>query len=188
MGIRFWRLIGVFLLSFAAPWPCIAAPAAGGYKVQPGDILTISVWKQTNLQSDALVRPDGGLSFPLVGNLQAAGKTIPEIQKEIVKRLQKYIPDPVVSVALKQVVGNMVYVIGQVNKAGQFLMNSPIDVMQALSMAGGMTPYAADNKIKILRRVKGKMTAIPFAYGDVEKGENLSQDILLKSGDVVVVP
>ena len=138
---------GVFLLFtilLQLPFTANSAPAPaiehkGGYEVQPGDILTISVWKEKSLQGDVLVRPDGGLSFPLVGNLQAAGKTIPEIQSEIDPRLVKYIPDPVVSVAVKQIVGNVVYVIGKVNKPGQFVMTSQIDVMQALSLAGGMT-------------------------------------------------
>ncbi|MGA7800520.1 MAG: polysaccharide biosynthesis/export family protein [Gammaproteobacteria bacterium] len=189
MRIRCWALLGFFLLSFTAFAPGIAAAANGnGYAVQPGDILTISVWKEKDLQGDVLVRPDGGLSFPLVGNLQAAGRTVPEIQKEISHRLVKYIPDPVVSVAVKQIVGNAVYVIGKVNKPGQFVMTSKIDVVQALSLAAGMTPYASVNNIKILRRENGKLTAIPFEYGDIEKGENLSQDIILKSGDVVVVP
>jgi len=191
MRIRFWHLMGMLLLSFMVPLPGMAATASGhanGYAVQPGDILTISVWKEKSLQGDALVRPDGGLSFPLVGNLQAAGKTVPEIQKEIAHRLVKYIPDPVVSVAVKQIVGNAVYVIGKVNKPGQFVMTSQIDVMQALSLAGGMTPYASVNNIKILRRNNGKLKAIPFEYGEVESGDNLSQDIELRSGDVVVVP
>lgn len=190
------RRAGVFLLftillqlPFAAnSAPPPAAAHKGGYEVQPGDILTISVWKEKSLQGDVLVRPDGGLSFPLVGNLQAAGKTIPEIQSEIDHRLVKYIPDPVVSVAVKQIVGNAVYVIGKVNKPGQFVMTSRIDVMQALSLAGGMTPYASVNNIKILRREHGKLKAIPFEYGDVESGDDLSQDIELRSGDVVVVP
>jgi len=191
MHIRFSCLIGMLLFSFMAPWPSIAASAgttSSGYAVQSGDILTISVWKEKDLQGDVLVRPDGGLSFPLVGNLQAAGKTVPEIQKEITHRLVKYIPDPVVSVAVKHIVGNVVYVIGKVNKPGQFVMTSKIDIVQALSMAGGMTPYASVNSIKVLRRENGKLKAIPFEYGDIEKGENLSQDIILKSGDVVVVP
>ncbi|HKJ76479.1 MAG TPA: polysaccharide biosynthesis/export family protein [Gammaproteobacteria bacterium] len=178
----------MFLLLVAAGGASAWAASEPAYHVHPGDVLTISVWNEKDLQGDTLVRPDGGLSFPLVGNLQAAGKTIPQIQKEVASKLSKFIPDPSVTVALKQNNGNLVYVIGQVNKPGQYPVNRYVDVVQALSMAGGMTPYAATGKIKILRRENGKVTAIHFDYGEVEKGENLKQDIVLQSGDVVLVP
>ncbi len=97
-------------------------------------------------------------------------------------------PDPVVTVSLQQLSGNKVYVIGQVNRPGEFAANSYMDVVQALSVAGGMTPYAAANKIKILRRQNGNLTAISFKYGEIEKGDNLQQNIILESGDVVIVP
>ncbi len=177
----------VFLVVLLAPLTAQAAPP-GGYQVQPGDVLEISVWKEVDLQKQVLVRPDGGLSFPLVGDLQAAGKTIPEITDEIAGRLAKYIPDPVVTVSVAELRGNKVYVIGQVQRPGEFPALSYLDVVQALAMAGGMTPYAAANKIRILRRVDGKLKAIPFRYGDIEKGENLGQNIILQARDVVVVP
>ena len=84
--------------------------------------------------------------------------------------------------------GNKIYVIGKVANPGEFVANRYMDIVQALSVAGGMTPYASANKIKILRRENGKMRAIPFRYGDIEKGENLEQNIILQSGDVVLVP
>jgi len=158
------------------------------YRIQPGDMLEVSVWKEESLLRQVLVRPDGGLSFPLVGNVQAAGKSIPELQSLITEKLTKYIPDPVVTVAIQKLDGNKVYVIGQVVRPGEFVANRYMDVVQALSVAGGMTPYAADNKIKVLRRENGKLKAIPFRYGDIEKGEDLEQNIMLQSGDVVLVP
>ena len=158
------------------------------YLIQPGDILTISVWKEKDLEADTLVLPDGTLSFPLVGDIRAAGRTVPQVRQAIVTRLAKYMPSPVVTVAIKQIQGNVIYVIGDVNKPGAFIANSYIDVMQALSLAGGMTPFASDNSIKILRRVNGRETAIRFKYGQVEDGEHLAQNIVLQAGDVVVVP
>ena len=162
--------------------------ATPAYLIQPGDILTISVWKEKDLQADMLVLPDGTLSFPLVGDIHAAGRTVPQVREEVVARLAKYMPSPVVTVAVKQIQGNVIYVIGDVNKPGAFVANSYLNVMQALSMAGGMTPFAADNSIQILRRVNGKETAIRFKYGQVEDGEHLAQNIVLQAGDVVVVP
>ncbi len=158
------------------------------YIVQPGDVLTIAVWKEKDLQADVTVRPDGGLDFPLVGNIPASGKTVEQLRKEITTKLAKYVPDPVVTVLLKQSLGYQIFVIGKVNKPGNFPAMRNIDVMQALSMAGGLTPFASENKIKILRRVNGELKALPFKYSKVEKGENLEQNIILQGGDVVVVP
>ena len=160
-----------------------------GYKVNPGDILEINVWKEEGLQQDVLVSPDGGISFPLVGSFSAHNLTLDEIEKAITEKLRHYISDLVVTVSAKQLLGNKVYVIGQVNKPGEYIVNSYVDVMQALSMAGGMTPYASVNNIIILRRdKKGKQRAIEFEYGDLEDGDNLQQNIMLQVGDVVVVP
>jgi polysaccharide export outer membrane protein len=161
---------------------------ADAYTIQPGDVLEISVWKEETMLRTVLVRPDGGLSYPLVGELQAAGKSISELQALVTERLTKYIPDPVVTVSTQQLSGNKIYVVGRVNRPGEFTANRYMDVVQALSLAGGMTPYAANNKIKVLRREDGKLTAIPFKYGEIEKGENLEQNIILQSGDVVLVP
>jgi polysaccharide export outer membrane protein len=163
-------------------------PVDDAYRIQPGDVLEISVWKEESLLREVLIRPDGGMSFPLAGDVQAAGKSIEELRAVVSERLAKYIPDPVVTVSTQQLNGNKVYVIGKVQRPGEFVANRYMDVVQALSVAGGMTPYAAANKIKILRRSNGKLTAIPFKYGDIEKGENLGQNIILQSGDVVLVP
>jgi polysaccharide export outer membrane protein len=158
------------------------------YAIQPGDILTISVWKEPDLQAELLVRPDGGLSFPLAGELQAKGKSVEQLQLQLTEKLKKYIPDPVVTVAVKLIGGNRIYVLGKVNRPGEYPLYRPLDVMQVLSLAGGTTPFAAVNEIKVLRRDAGKQTAIGFRYGDVEKGKALEQNLLLKSGDTVVVP
>ncbi|MES2365072.1 MAG: polysaccharide biosynthesis/export family protein [Pseudomonadota bacterium] len=168
-----------------------ATPQAGadkGYKIGAGDVLEISVWKEDTLKKEVLVRPDGGVSFPLVGDMHVAGETAEQLQQEITKKLDKYIPDAVVSVALLKVKSNTIYVIGKVNKPGDYVAGSYIDVMQALSMAGGLTPFAAENDIKVLRRGEHGEVALPFQYARVKKGEHLEQNILLKGGDVVVVP
>jgi polysaccharide export outer membrane protein len=165
-----------------------ATSDAEGYAIQPGDLLEVSVWKEEDMQRDVVVRPDGGMSFPLVGDMKVAGRTVDQVREEITSRLTKYIPDPVVTVAAKQISGNTVYVIGKVNRPGAFPVTRYIDILQALSLAGGMTPYAATGKIKVLRRAGGKLKAIPFSYADAEKGDNLEQNIVLQSGDLVLVP
>ena len=175
------------VLAAAAPAATVAEPRPT-YTVQPGDTLTVSVWNEKELQADVLVRPDGGLSFPLAGDIQGSGRTVDDIRQLIEKGLKRFIPNPAVSVAVKQIGGNFIYVIGKVNRPGQFSFSKPLDVMQALALAGGATPYAALDDIRILQRDATGIHAIAFHYNEVEKGRNLEQDVLLRSGDTVVVP
>lgn len=158
------------------------------YRIGPEDVLDISVWKEDGLQKEVVVRPDGGISFPLAGDLDAAGKTAEELQVAIAKRIRKYIPDAVVTVSLSKISGYRVYVLGKVNNPGQFVVGRYVDVMQALTLAGGLTPYASGNDIKIIRREGNKEAVFPFRYSKVRDGEELQRNILLQSGDVVVVP
>ena len=159
-----------------------------GYIVKPGDVLEISVWKEPDLQRQVLVRPDGAFSFPLVGQVDARGKTVMDLNKIVSERLGRYIADAVVTISVQQINGNNIYVLGQVNKPGEFIVNPSVNVMQALSMAGGMTPFAASNDITVLRGQGKAQTATPFRYADVVRGRNLEQNIELVAGDIVVVP
>jgi len=160
----------------------------GGYRVGPEDVLEISVWREDALKKEALVRPDGGLSYPLIGDLHAAGKSINEIREEIAKRLEKFIPDPVVSVTVLKVGSQRVYVVGKVNKPGEFLVGRYVDVLQALSMAGGLTQFADSNEIRVMRRDGERQLVLPFEYGRVTRGQKLEQNVQLRGGDVIVVP
>jgi len=188
---RLWQVCGpalVFSVLFTGVAHAAAAPDQA-YLVQPGDTLAIAVWKEPDLNGAAvLVRPDGTFSFPLVGQGDARGKSVADLQLIVTERLKKYISDPVVTVSVAEIKGNKVYVIGQVTKPGEFIVNPRVDVMQALSMAAGTTPFASLNNIIILRRTGGTQTALPFHYGDVAKGKDLQQNIELQSGDIVVVP
>ena len=159
-----------------------------GYRLGPEDIMMVSVWKDEQLTREVVVRPDGMFSFPLVGDIQAEDRTVEDIRGDLVKRLTKYIPNPNVSVAVTKVVSYKVYVVGRVNKPGEYLIGHYTDVLQALSLAGGLTPFAAENDIKVMRRARGEQYAIPFRYGDVRKGRDLEQNIILRRGDVVMVP
>jgi polysaccharide export outer membrane protein len=172
--------------AFAADRPIPTPP--DGYKLRPGDVLQVSVWKETDLQGEVLIRPDGGMSFALAGELEAAGHTVAELTSMLETRIRKFIPDAVVTVAVKTAGGNRVYVIGKVNRPGDFPLTGPIDVMQALSLAGGATPFADTNGIRILRRDGEHETSIHFRYNDIARGHRLDQNILLQNGDTVVVP
>lgn len=165
-----------------------STPGDPEYRVGPEDVVQVSVWKDEQLTREVVVRPDGVFSFPLVGDIQAEDRTVEEIRSDLVKRLTKYIPNPNVSVAVMKIVSYKVYVVGRVNKPGEYLVGHYTDVLQALSLAGGLTPFAAENDIKVMRRVRGEQQTIPFRYGDLRKGKDLEQNIILQRGDVVMVP
>lgn len=196
--MRAYFLHGLMLLPLLFLASCASTPSATddivvpphgtGYTIQPGDLLEVSVWKEKDLQRELLVRPDGGISFPLIGDVDVRGKTVSQLSDDIGKRLSRYIPDANVTVVVRQTAGHKFYVVGKVNRPGEFAAIRPINVMQALSMAGGLTPFAAGRSIVILRRVNDTEIAIPFRYGQVESGNRLEQNITLQSGDVVVVP
>lgn len=175
-------LLSLFALLFSG-----SAIAETEYTLQPGDILEISVWKEPDLQREVLILPDGGLSFPLVGSLSTTNRSVGNLTAEITKKLSKYIPDPVVTVSARQLLGNRIYVLGKVNRPGEFPVSRNVDVLQALSMAGGMNPYAQGDSIQVLRREKGVQRSIPFQYEEAEEGD-LEQNIVLKAGDIVLVP
>ena len=181
-------LTTIFLLSQSLQIAFAETTGSDAYKIQPGDVLEVSVWNEEGLIRTVLVRPDGGMSFPLVGDLQAAGESVESLSETITERLSKYIPDPVVTVSMQQLSGNKIYVVGKVARPGEYVANSYVDVVQAIAMAGGMTTFAAVNKIKIVRRMGEKLEAYSFRFSDIEDGENLEQNIILRSGDIVVVP
>lgn len=158
------------------------------YTINPGDLLEISVWKEPDLQRQVLVRPDGAFSFPLSGDILAEGRTVDAVRQELTNQLQAYIPDLVVTVTVAEIRGNKIFVFGQVKTPGEFIVNPRVDVIQALSIAGGVTPFAQLNDIKILRRRNGVQTILQFRYNDIIKGQKLEQNILLEVGDIVLVP
>ncbi len=169
--------------------PPAAQVIADSYRLQPGDVLEISVWKEESLKREVLVRSDGGLSFPLAGDISVSGLTPDDVRHELESRLGKFIPDVTVSVAVQQINGNQVFIVGRVNRPGVYKFDRPVDVMQALSLAGGATEFAGVDAIRILRRAAdGRQHTFDFAYSDVARGRRLDQNIVLKSGDTVVVP
>lgn len=172
----------------STPAPTAASEVDEYYLLQPGDTVQVSVWKERDLDRDILIRPDGRISFPLAGDVQAEGRTVAQLEKELAKNIGRYIPDAVVTVVMKSPGGNQIFVTGRVARPNTYPSTRTLDVMQAIALAGGLTAYASPNKIKILRRVNGVETVIRFRYSRVEKGKSLKENIILQSGDVVVVP
>ncbi len=181
-------LLALLMLSAtgAAAEEPVSAPA--DYRIAAEDVLLVSVWKEEGLEREVIVRPDGGISFPLAGNVIVAGKTPAEVESEIASRLQRFIPDAVVTVSVVRLQGMRVYVTGQVKNPGQFTVGRYVDVLQAITLAGGLTPFAKDGDIKIMRRVEGREVMYKFNFGEVRRGQSLDQNIVLQTDDVVVVP
>lgn len=155
-----------------------------------GDILEVSVWGDEALtRPNVIIRPDGMVSFPLVGDMKAAGKTVEELRKEFEKRIQEYVSDAPVTIMLQQLGSPQVYIVGKVNRPGVYLMSGQITVLQALALAGGMTPYAESDDILVVRVGKeGKQAYLPFNYVQAVSGDGLEQNIALMPGDTVLVP
>jgi polysaccharide biosynthesis/export protein len=158
------------------------------YPIGPGDVLGISIWKDDALTKDVVVLPDGLISFPLLGLIKAAGKTVAELRAELVENISLYVTDPVLNVEVKQVNSMIIYVVGRVNAPGRFSLNTNISALQALATAGGLNPFAKRDKIKILRQESGKTRIFPFNYDEIAEGRRLEENIELKRGDVIVVP
>jgi polysaccharide export outer membrane protein len=158
------------------------------YIIGPGDVLDISVWKNEALTKLVTVLPDGRISFPLIGQMMAGNKTVAQLQQELEKKLTRFVPDVTLSLLVAQVNSAMIYVIGRVNNPGRFVVNSNVNVLQALSMAGGLNPFAKRGSIKIFREGQMKTHIYDFDYDEVSKGRNLEQNVMLQRGDVIVVP
>lgn len=182
----------VFVTAVVASLGLLQIAAADSYKLNPGDEVEISVWNEENLQKTITVLPDGMISFPLVGHLQAAGKSASEIEITIAAKLNAYIADPEVNVTVTSTRGNVIFVVGKVLKPGPIVMIQSTTVMQALAMAGGLNEFASANSIKIIRRSghedDSTETLLKIRYSDLEKGNDLASNHILNYGDVIVVP
>ena len=160
----------------------------GNYVIGPGDVLEISVWRDEALTQSVTVLPDGRIAFPLIGEVEAADRTVAELKEELEERIGRFVPDPVLSVSVKQATSMLIYVIGRVNNPGRFALNANTSVLQALAMAGGLNPFAKRGSIKIFREDGEETRIYEFDYDEVSRGRGLNQNIWLKRGDVIVVP
>jgi polysaccharide export outer membrane protein len=186
-GLSLWIAGVVSMLALGSA--AVRAQALPDYKLHPGDKVIIGVYDDPKLTPQEMtVAPDGRISYPMVGELIAGGKTVEQVRLELNAKLKKYLSDPIAMVIVTKADGNVVFVVGQVMKAGAITMNPTINVLQALSIAGGANPYAKLDSIIIIRSSGGTQRVLPFRYGQVSAGKDLQQNIELESGDVVVVP
>jgi polysaccharide export outer membrane protein len=158
------------------------------YIIGPGDVIGISVWRDESLTRSAVVLPDGKIQFPLIGEIVAGGKTVLQLKQEFVEKLSKYVVDADISVDVKQSNSLVIYIIGKVNNPGRQILVSNTTVLQALSMAGGLNLFADKDDIKIFRQDNDRTVVYSFRYSKVVSGTYLDDNIMLKRGDVIVVP
>jgi polysaccharide export outer membrane protein len=158
------------------------------YKIGPQDVLRIDVWKEAEVSRVVPVRPDGKISLPLLNDVQAAGLTPMQLSGLIADGLKKYMNDPQVTVSVSEINSRRIYVTGEVTRAGAFPLLPNMTVLQALSSSGGFTQFAKLKNIYVLRTEDGKQVKLPFNYKDAVNGKKPEQNVLLQSGDVIVVP
>ena len=163
-----------------------SAPADPNYVIGAQDVLDISVWKEEQLTKTVPVRPDGKISMPLLNDVQAAGLTPTQLANQITESLKKFVTDPQVTVIVREINSQRVYLLGEVTRAGAYPLLPNMTVLQALSSAGGFTQFANLKKIYVLRVENGKQEKFPFNYKHAL--ESPDQNILLKAGDTIVVP
>jgi polysaccharide biosynthesis/export protein len=158
------------------------------YVIQPNDVLEIFVWKEPDLTRKVLVRPDGRVSFPLVQDMQAAGISPGELKVQVEKKLSEFLSAPEVTIIVEAINSYRVYVLGKVQRPGAVSIEKPVTVLQALALAGGFQEFARDQEMTVIRTAGNENFTFDFNYRDVIKGKKHEQNILLRSGDVVIIP
>lgn len=158
------------------------------YLLNPGDVVLVSVWREDDLQLEARVLPDGSITLPLAGRVEVAGLDSTDAAQKIASKFKEYLPDPNVTVAITEIQGNMLYVLGKVTRPGPAVMTGPTHVLQALSMAGGLDKFADQGAIQVVRIKSGTQEILPINYSDLISGQDMTTNFLLKPGDTLVVP
>jgi len=163
------------------------------FLIGPEDVLVVTVWRNQELSKEVTVGPDGKISLPLLGDITAAGLTAQALSKVVSDKLVDFMSTPTVSVQVKEINSYHIFAVGEVNKPGKIVLKSFTSVLQGISHAGGFTLFASRNNVHVLRNIKNgqgetKQVMIPVPYQDIVQGKNLESNIILKAGDVIVVP
>jgi polysaccharide export outer membrane protein len=158
------------------------------YVIGPDDVLGIVFWRDADMSGDVVVRPDGMITLPLLQDVKAAGLTPDQLRMQIQKAAAKFIEDPNVTVTVRQINSRNVFITGLVARPGPYPVSGQMTVLQIIAVAGGLTEFADEKNISITRVQNGKTDYFKFNYKDVSRGKNLQQNIVLKPGDMIVVP
>ncbi len=166
----------------------VAGEDEGTYQIRSGDILEIMTWKEPDFSKEIAVRIDGKITFPLLDDIQAAGRTPLELKREIAKRLKEYIKVPLVTVSVKSAQSQKFYILGEISKTGEYDLVKNLTVLQAFALSGGFTEWASKKEIILIRQEDGKEKVIRINYKNIAKGRDFSQNILIKADDTIIVP
>ena len=160
------------------------------YIIGPEDVIEVSVWKSPDLSTTIMVRPDGMISLPLIGDIQASSHTAQELKEEIAQKLTEYKQDPIVSIIVKEANSQAIYVTGEVARPGKYPLRSETTIVQAITLAGGFTQWADKDQIVIIRKspMNPEGNRFTLKYSDIVSGKNMKANILLKAGDTVIIP
>lgn len=193
--IIYFVIIAVFLSLFFCQITSSETPKAENpnaisapYLIGPNDLLNIFIWREPELTQDVVVMPDGRITFPMIGEIMAQGKTVSALKDIITERLKNFVTSPEVTVIVRESRSRTIYIIGRVNQTGPYPLSPGMTVVQALSVAGGFAEWADLKKIMIIRKIGEKEIQIPFNYKDFIEGKGLEQNILLQPNDTIVVP
>jgi polysaccharide export outer membrane protein len=165
-----------------------AGAPSGDYRIGAGDSIQITVWREPEISAGVVVRPDGKISLPLINELYVTGKTPMEIQAVITEKLAPFVKDPNVTVTVREIRSRKVYILGEVGRPGSYQILQPTTILQLLTDAGGLQPYAKSKSIYLMRVVNGQQQKFPFNYKEVVSGKKIEHNILVEPGDTIVVP
>ena len=207
MKLAIRTLVGLLALaivsvgSAATQQPPVVAPPASvapaipegvkpseDYVIGAEDVLVVVFWRDKDMSTEVVVRPDGKITLPLLNDIPAAGLTPEQLREKVVAAAARYIEDPAATVVVKQINSRKVFITGQVGKPGSYNLSGPMTVLQLIAMAGGLGEFARRKEIVIIRTEAGRQVSLPFDYEAVSKRSKLQQNILLKPGDAIVVP
>ena len=187
-----------FAQASTATAPAVARPGApvvpgavtppADYVIGADDVLSVVFWRDKDMTADVTVRPDGKISLVLINDVQAAGLTPDQLRASVTEAAAKFVDDPTVTVVVKQINSRKVFITGQVSKPGPYPLGGPTTVLQLIAQAGGVLEYADTENIVVMRAENGKPTSVRVNYRDLARGKNLTQNLVLKPGDTIIVP
>lgn len=199
-GVTTWLVaaaIASAVSSYAqTPRPKVASNAAvptavtlpGDYVIGAEDVIGVLFWRETEMSGDQVVRPDGMITLPLIGDVRAAGLRPDELREQLLKAAAKYLTDPNVSVVTRQINSRKVFITGQIATPGAYPLTGPRSVIQIIALAGGLNEYADSKNIILMRTENGRQRSFKFSYKDVAQGKALPQNLQLMPGDTIIVP
>lgn len=158
------------------------------YKLGEYDVLAVKVWQNEQLSAEVVVRPDGNISLPLIGEIYVLGKTPKEVEQEALERLRRYVQNPTLTIVIKEIKSVAFFILGNIKNPGRYPIYKSLDIVQCVALAGGLTDFADAEHVFIQRRLGGKLVRYQFSYRAYLEGSNVDDDFIIRNGDTIIVP